>query len=63
MCSRLNEKPSMQAGRLNPKNDSVGKIISLNTRWVSIFRGTVLKAFHFEYSTFSETSTPTRMIY
>ncbi len=47
----------MQAGRLNPKNDSVGKIISLNTRWVSIFRGTVLKAFHPEYSTFSETST------
>lgn len=41
-----NEKPSMRVKRLNPKNDSVGKIISLNTRWVSIYRQAVLKAFH-----------------
>ncbi len=53
----LNEKPSMRVKRLNPMNDSVGKIISLNTRWVSIYRQAVLKAFQIECSTFYKMST------
>ncbi len=46
--SYIREKPSMQDERLNPMKRYCRKNkVSLDTRWVSIFRSSILKAFAF----------------